>query len=79
MKEEITDKVEDIEPEPVIEAVKVDDVNDKEIITAKDFEIEALNKKLLDKETELTNAKTDLATAYTKMGQLDASSTVVTG
>lgn len=75
----IPEEVKDIEPEPVIEAVKVDDVNDKEIITAKDFEIEALNKKLSDKETELTNVKTDLATAYTKLGQLDASSTIVTG
>jgi len=73
------EKVEDIAPEVVIEdKVEIEDQS-KEILAAKDTEIETLKKSLQEKETELSNVKSDLATALTQLGQLDASSTLVPG
>jgi ATP-dependent Clp endopeptidase proteolytic subunit ClpP len=78
-KENEAEVPEDNQPEAEPEAIALNDVQDKEILSAKDNEIAELKSKLEAKETELTNTRTDLASAYTKLGQLDAASTIVEG
>lgn len=78
-KKEEVEKTEDIKTEAVIEDVVSDEVTNKEILAAKDVEIEALKKSLQEKEEKLNDVEKDLAMAYTKLGQLDAASTIVVG